>query len=138
MIGRVIAIRSEFPLAPLPTIGSARPVLVIVASKVWEGLVDKIGLPETIEAVRAELRNAIAQAEGQELQFPVGGVQLEFQVGITREASGEGRLKVWVLELGAGVSYARESLQKVTITLDAPVDADGKSVRVIRRSHNKP
>jgi hypothetical protein len=40
------------------------------------GPADKIGLPETIEAVRTELRNAIAQAEGQGLQFPVGGCNL--------------------------------------------------------------
>ncbi len=61
---------------------------------------DRIGVSETIDALRAELRAAITQAEGQEIQFPVGGVQLEFQVGITREGSADGKLKVWVLELG--------------------------------------
>ena len=98
----------------------------------------KIGLPETIEAVRAELRAAIIQAQGQDLQFPLGGVELEFQIGVTYEGSADGKLKVWVLELGSSGKYARESLQKVTLTLQAPVDAYGNPVKVARRSQDKP
>ena len=99
---------------------------------------DQIGLPETIEAIRAELRTAVAQGDEEDLQFPIGGVQLEFQVGVTREASGEGRLNVWVLELGGSRGYTHESLQRVTLSLGAPVDAEGRPVRVHRLQADKP
>jgi hypothetical protein len=101
-------------------------------------VMDKFGLPETIEALRAELRTAIAQGEDQDIQFPVGQVELQFQVGITREGTVDGKLKVWVLELGAGGSYARESVQTVTLTLESPVDPQGRPVKVRRRSTQKP
>jgi hypothetical protein len=99
---------------------------------------DKIGLIETIEVLRGELRAAVAKGVGQEIQFPVGSVTLEFQVGITREGSGDAALKVWVLELGAAGSYARESIQKLTLTLDAPVDQQGQPLKVHRQSRDKP
>jgi hypothetical protein len=99
---------------------------------------DKIGLPEAIEAVRAELRRAVAQGEDQDIQFPVGELQLEFQVGVTREGTVDGKLRVWVLEFGAGGSYAKESVQTVTLTLEPPVDAQGQPIKVRRRSAVKP
>jgi Trypsin-co-occurring domain 2 len=99
---------------------------------------DKIGLPETIEALRAELRQAVAEGQDQDIQFPVGEVQLEFQVGITREGNVDGKLNVWVLELGVGGSYAKESVQTVTLTLESPVDAQGQPIKIRRRSAEKP
>jgi hypothetical protein len=99
---------------------------------------DKIGLPEAIEAVRAELRRAVVQGEDQDIQFSVGEVQLEFQVGVTREGTVDGKFNVWVLELGAGGSYAKESVQTVTLTLEPPVDAQGQPIKVRRRSAVKP
>ena len=46
---------------------------------------EKIGLVETIDALRTELASAVEKAQGQEIQFPIGSVQLEFQVGVTQE-----------------------------------------------------
>ena len=99
---------------------------------------ERIGLVETIEALRSELREAVASARGQDVQFPVGSVDLEFQVGVTREAHGGGKLRFWVLELGAEGGYDRESLQKLTIHLEAPVDAEGEPIKVNRRSGYRP
>lgn len=45
----------------------------------------EIGLSEAIAAVRAELAAAVEQGVDAELQFPVDGVELEFQVGVTWE-----------------------------------------------------
>jgi len=99
---------------------------------------EKIPLAETIAALRAELIKATAMAEGEPIQFPVGSIQLEFQVGATWNADATGGVKFWVLELGASGSYANESVQKVTINLEAPVDAEGRVVKVTRRSQQKP
>ncbi len=99
---------------------------------------EKIGLVETIDALRSELAAAVEKARGQEIQFPIGSIQLEFQVGVTWDAEAKAGVKFWVLELGASGSYANESVQKVTLNLEAPVDAEGRAVKVTRRSQEKP
>lgn len=99
---------------------------------------EKIGLVETIEALRSELAAAVEQAQGQAIQFPIGSVQLEFQVGVTWDTEARGGVKFWVLELGASGSYANESVQKVTLNLEAPVDAEGRAVKVARHLREKP
>ena len=99
---------------------------------------EKIGLVETIEALRSELAGAVEKAQGQGIQFPIGSVQLEFQVGVTWDAEAKAGVKFYVLELGASGSYANESVQKVTLNLEAPVDAEGRAVKVTRRVRQKP
>lgn len=99
---------------------------------------DKIGLGEVIDALHAELAAAVKKAQGQEIQFPIGSVNLEFQVGVTWDVEAKGGVKFWVLELGASGSYANESVQKVTLNLEAPVNAEGKPVKVTRHLQQKP
>jgi len=99
---------------------------------------ERIGLLEAIEALRSELLEATARAEGHDLHFPVGPVQLEFQVGVTREAQLDGKLKFWVLELGTGGRHEQQAVHKVTVNLEAPVDARGRPVKVTERSQVKP
>jgi Trypsin-co-occurring domain 2 len=53
-----------------------------------------------------------------EIQFPVGSVQLEFHVGVTKAGEGTAGAKFWVVELGGKGSYAFESIQKVTVNLE--------------------
>jgi hypothetical protein len=100
--------------------------------------VERIGLQETVDALRAELVALMDSAAGQPVQFPVGGVDVEFQVGVTREAEGKLGLKFWVVELGGGGSYSTESIQKVTVHLEAPVDDNGDPVKVSRATRYKP
>lgn len=99
---------------------------------------EQIGLAETIEALRAELAEALEKAKGQVIQFPVGEVHLEFQVGVTKDAKAKAGARFWVLELGAEAGYATESIQRVTLTLGPPVDADGQRVLVERGFDEHP
>jgi hypothetical protein len=98
----------------------------------------EIGLNETVEALRAELVAAMEQAQDKGVTFPVTGVQLEFHVGVKKSADGKTGLKFWVLELGSGASYARETIQKVIVTLGPPVDGAGVPVRVADTQTEKP
>jgi Trypsin-co-occurring domain 2 len=100
--------------------------------------VEQLELAETVEALRGELARAAAAGAGAEFQFPVIGVQLEFHVGVTKTGDGRAGVKFWVVELGAGTSYAREEIQTVTVTLGAPVDRDGEPIKVYRGSAQKP
>lgn len=97
-----------------------------------------IGLADAIDRVRRELADAVANAAGEDIHFPVGQVTLEFQVGLTRSASGSAGVNVWVVELGTEGEYAKESVQTVTVVLEPPVSADGRPVRVVARSDAEP
>jgi hypothetical protein len=97
----------------------------------------EIGLVEAIASLRAELAEAVAEAEGRDIQFPVDNVELEFQVGVTRDLQGGGKLRFWVLELGASGGIEARSVQKVTIGLGTPVDAQGQTLKIRRRLHDK-
>ena len=99
---------------------------------------ERLGLAETVEALRAELARAAAAGSGAGFQFPVGQVELEFHVAVTRTGEGRAGVKFWVVELGGSGGYAREEIQKVTVTLGAPVDQNGDPVKIYRGSAQKP
>ncbi|WP_141584446.1 trypco2 family protein [Actinomadura sp. WMMA1423] len=98
----------------------------------------ELGLAESIAALRDELLEALEAGRGSELGFGVGQIQLEFHVGVTRQGGASGKAKFWVLELGGDGSYRREEIQRVTVTLEPPVDADGRPVKVTRSLGSKP
>lgn len=97
----------------------------------------ELGLAEAVKALRAELQEAVAQASDEEIRFVVGPVQMEFNVAVRREAGASGKARFWVLEAGADSSYSKETIQRVTLTLQA-VGEDGESVRVTRGSAERP
>jgi Trypsin-co-occurring domain 2 len=99
---------------------------------------ETLGLKETLEALRADLEEAMADAAGRNIQFPVKGVEIEFQVGVTKSAEAKTGVKFWVFELGVGGEYAKESVHKLTVSLDAPVDHEGKPIKVTRSTSRKP
>jgi hypothetical protein len=98
----------------------------------------EIGLTEAIALVREELVQAVEEGVGSDIQFPVGQVTLEFQVGLTKTDDVHGGLKLWVLELGASREYARESVQTISIVLGPPVDATGNPIKVSAASEEIP
>lgn len=97
----------------------------------------KIGLVEVIASLRAELAEAVEEGKNQDIQFPVGQIDLEFQVGVTRDVHGGGKLRFWVLELGADAGYEAQSVQKVAISLGA-VTAENGTVKIKRRLRDQP
>lgn len=98
----------------------------------------ELGLAEAIEQVRQELRQAMAASVDAGIQFPVGQVTLEFQVGIKKTGEGSGKVKVWVLEAGAGRKVEHDEVQKVTVVLQPPVDPSGNPIKVAADSQAKP
>src|SRR3954451_13011780 len=54
------------------------------------GYMAELGLVEAIEQVREELRQAMLVGAGADVQFPVGQVTLEFQVGLKKTGEGSG------------------------------------------------
>ena len=98
---------------------------------------ERIGLPETIRSLRAELAQAMEEGAGQELQFRVGAVELEFEVQVSRETGAEGGIKFWVVSAGARGTTATASTHRVKICLQ-PQTSEGDDVAVAEAVPRRP
>jgi hypothetical protein len=79
----------------------------------------------------------MARGADADIQFPVGTVTLEFQVGVKKTGEGSGKVKVWVLEAGAAGKIEHDQVQRVVVVLQSPVDPDGNPVKVARSTHDE-
>jgi Trypsin-co-occurring domain 2 len=100
-------------------------------------VVAELGLTEAICVLREELEQAVSRSDGQQIRFLIGPVEMEFHVGVRREGGATGKARFWVLEAGTEGRYARETVQRVSITLQA-VDDDGQPIRVQRGYVERP
>ncbi|WP_330320861.1 hypothetical protein OG927_25910 [Streptomyces clavifer] len=82
------------------------------------------GLAETIDALRAELTTAMARGDGQPIRFELGPVNIELELAITREASGDGGLRFGVVSFGAAGRATDAKTHRLALTLN-PVAAHG-------------
>jgi hypothetical protein len=97
-----------------------------------------IGLADALDALHAELSAALERAGGQEIRFPVSGIEIELQVGVTRAAEAHGGVRFWVLDVGAQRGVNSQTLQTVRLNLGAPVGPDQQPIRVDRATPYRP
>lgn len=76
-----------------------------------------VELSSMIRDLRRELNSAMAEAEGEQLRFELGPVQIEATVTVGTEKSGQGKVRFWVIEAGGDGKATRSDLQKITLTL---------------------
>lgn len=91
-----------------------------------------IGLAEAIGRVRSELEDARVRGEGQQLQFRLDEVTLEFGVELKREGGAEAGIKLWVVSVGAkgGMSGAHTNTVTVKMVPQVKSGAEWVDVRV--------
>lgn len=93
-----------------------------------------IELSEMIGQLRGELTKAMAEGEGKDLRFALGPVELELSVSVQRDVAANGRVKFWVVELGADAKAGGHDVQTVRLTLEprrTAVDGAAQSEVVI-------
>ena len=73
------------------------------------------GLADAVNALRAELSEAMEAGRGQPLQFEVGAVTMDFTVELSADAGAKGGVRFWVVELGASGSVQRKGMHTVSI-----------------------
>lgn len=88
---------------------------------------NRIELKDTITALRKELIDSIEAAQGENLQFEVGEVTMEFHLEVERSGQTSGGIKFWVVEVGAEGAIKGKAIHKLTIPLK-PVRQDGRPV----------
>jgi hypothetical protein len=74
---------------------------------------DIVGLADAIEALRAELTEAIDRGKEERMQFRVEPIELTLQAVVTKDANG----KIGWGALGVGGSYQSASTQTLTLKL---------------------
>ena len=77
-----------------------------------------VELAELLGQLRAELTEAGQAGEDSDLQFEVGPVELELSVAVDKEAKPGGKIRFWVVELGADMKITSQTTQRVKLTLD--------------------
>jgi hypothetical protein len=88
-------------------------------------------LASVVRQLRAELNEAMDEAEGERLRFELGPVELSLTVTVGREATPGAKIRFWVIEAGAGAKVSREAVQDIKLVLtprdlEAPLGPDGK------------
>ena len=82
-----------------------------------------IGLAEMVAALRDELVKVTDDAAHESLRFAVGPVELEVQVQVTRETTGQGGLKLWVISADIASKAQTATTHRVKLAL-TPITAD--------------
>jgi hypothetical protein len=84
--------------------------------------VDRIGLAEALEALRAELGKAAENAAKKGLKFQVNQATVELEVVTERVNEGTLGLKFWVVEAEGGRSVSRGHTHRVSVSLTPLLD----------------
>ena len=76
-----------------------------------------VELASVIRQLRAELNEALADAEGERLRFELGPVEMSLTVTVGREATPGAKIRFWVIEAGADAKLSREAVQEIKLVL---------------------
>ena len=67
--------------------------------------------------LRKELSAARGQAKGADIAFTVGPIELDLEIGVTKEGEADAGIRFWVISLGAKGSYEKAQIQHLKLTL---------------------
>ena len=88
-----------------------------------------IELANVVRNLRGELYQAIADGRNEPLQFDLGPVELELSVSIEQADGVHGKVRFWVVDLGADMSDNNLAAQKIKLTLTPTIQLrDGRRV----------
>jgi hypothetical protein len=100
-------------------------------------LIGVIGVPgvelaSVIRQLRAELNEALADAEGERLRFQLGPVEVALTVTVGQETTPGAKVRFWVIEAGADAKVSRGAIQDIKLVLtpvdtQAPANPNGKA-----------
>jgi hypothetical protein len=99
--------------------------------------VGEVALADWVAALRKELGRAQSLADGEDVRFAVGPIELELELASSLETGGRGDIKFWVVGVGGSLKHVGGTTQRVRFTL-VPEHADGRPVKVSDRLTEKP
>ncbi|WP_406196632.1 hypothetical protein OG920_16685 [Streptomyces europaeiscabiei] len=84
-----------------------------------------IELSDMIRELRQQLSSALVDGADEAVRFEVGPVEIEATVAVSREAGADAKVRLWVVDAGANGKYAHAQTQRITLTLNPKMVADG-------------
>jgi hypothetical protein len=79
---------------------------------------EQIRLSELIDALRVELAVAIDQGKNQAIQFGVGPIELEVEIGVSKTTTGGGGVEFWVVKAAGERGHEDVVTHRVKVTLE--------------------
>ena len=76
-----------------------------------------VELASVVRQLRAELNEAMADAQGERLRFELGPVEMSLTVTVGREATPGAKVRFWVVELGGDGTVSQSSTQRIKLIL---------------------
>jgi hypothetical protein len=101
-----------------------------------ESIEHAIPLAEMVAALRQELERAMQEGRDKAVQFALDDIELELNVGISRQAGGQGGVQFWVFTLGASASRTASTTHTIRVALKARTAA-GEDIRIKRETRQK-
>jgi hypothetical protein len=98
----------------------------------------ELGLAETIDVLRSELRKAQDSGRGADVRFSVGPVEVELAVEVIKTAGGEASIKVLnLLSVGGKGEVSKGETNRVKVALN-PVSVGGAPFEVASTRDQRP
>lgn len=95
-----------------------------------------VGLADFLQGLRTELKTSMVRAKDDpSLTFQLSKLDVELQVTAEISGKGEGKVKFWVVEVGAGVEGGRKTVQTVKLSLQPMVDGIRTDLNVSTPTH---
>ncbi|MFF8726289.1 trypco2 family protein [Streptomyces sp. NPDC015171] len=84
-----------------------------------------IELTTVIKDLREELEQAVTAGVGKALRFELGTIELEVSLALEKKAGTSGKVRFWVVDLGADGSVSSNAVQRVKLSLSPTLDVAG-------------
>jgi Trypsin-co-occurring domain 2 len=98
-----------------------------------------IGLAKFLEELRGELKASMANAEKDpSLAFELTKLDVELQITTELATDGSGKVKFWVVELGAGAKGTDKSVHTIKLSLQPMVNGEKTNLRINTPETNRP
>jgi hypothetical protein len=85
-----------------------------------------IELATVVRDLRAELETAVEAGQGEQLRFEVGQIDLETTAVIERSTDLGGKVRFWVIELGAERNTDNSSTLRISLSLTPKLASTGR------------
>ena len=100
---------------------------------------DGLGLAEAIVLLRNDLLRARTDGANSDIQLPVESMTVQLAITATKSLDGKAAFRIPFagVEIGGGSARERASNQVVTLVFGAPVDRDGRPVKIARAASER-
>lgn len=90
---------------------------------------DTVDITELVQQLRSDIGKAVKAAEGEDIQFDLGEIELELQTVVTGKAGAKLSIGVPIFKFDGNGEYSKATTQKIKIKLN-PKKSDGTNIQL--------